>query len=733
MSTEKSGINGSGLRNVQLRSSTLGIVNALALVGAAYGQTAPAPEASTNSTTQLPEMRVLGEADPNKPEILSTPRVTEPIRDVPQTISVIPQTIIRQQNATSLRDILKNVSGISMQAGEGGGGLPGDNLSLRGSNARSDIFVDGARDYGAYSRDPFNTEQVEVFKGPSSAIFGRGSVGGSILMTSKRPTLERLYSGALGGGTDDYVRLTTDFNQPLGEIGLPNSAVRLNGLWHEADAPGRDVVESKRWAIAPGFTYGLGTQTRATLMFQHMSQDNVPDYGIPWVPANTNPALAQYSNQAPPVDFGNFYGLRNYDFEKIENDFGTAIIDHDFSETVRLRNLTRVGRTDRDSAITAPRFRDIATSTDINRQLQRRQMEHTAFINLTDANFTLETGPIEHAVATGLELSREEQDNRNGAQATNQPTTDLFNPSPDQLPLGPMPAITAPWTDGRADTVGAYVADTLKFAEKWELIGSVRYDRIWTDFYDGTNALSRTDDLLSWRSGLVFKPVEPGSIYFGYGTSYNPSLEGNTGLTGNFINLDPEKARIYELGTKWDLLKERLLVSAAIFRIEKYNVRTPELGGTGNTVTEGEQRIHGFEFGAHGSITPNWTLKAEYTLMDGKVEESNVPAEMANELSNVPDHSASLWSVWTLPHGFEIGAGVNYTGNRYTNNNSATRRKAEDYVTFDATAAYHFNEYFTLRFNIYNIADDEHIAALGGGHFIPGAGRSAVLTASYSY
>src|SRR5687767_10922918 len=165
---------------------------------------------------------------------------TEPLRDIPQTITVIPQAVFREQGATTLRDVLRNVPGISIQAGEGGGGLPGDNLSIRGFSARSDIFVDGVRDYGAYSRDPFNTEQVEVFKGPTSAAFGRGSVGGSINMVTKRPGLKSLYSGTLGFGTDEYKRFTLDVNQPLKDAGLETSAVRLNGLYHDADTPGRD-------------------------------------------------------------------------------------------------------------------------------------------------------------------------------------------------------------------------------------------------------------------------------------------------------------------------------------------------------------------------------------------------------------------------------------------------------------------------------------------------------------
>ena len=717
-----------GLRRVSLSETTLGLVNAVMLAGvAAHAQgTNPAPEGS--QPTQLPEVVVQGEQDSYKPEAVASPRFTQPLREIPQTITVVPQAVIEERNATSLRDVLRNVSGISLQAGEGGGGLPGDNLSIRGFNARSDIFVDGVRDYGSYSRDPFNLEQVEVIKGPASTFVGRGSSGGAINLVTKTPRLNPFYGGSLGIGTDEYKRVTVDVNQPLAEAGLESAGFRLNGLWHENETPGRDVVNNKRWAVAPTVAFGIGKPTRLTLSYLHMDEDNIPDYGIPWVPANVNPALAEYSNEPAPVDFDNFYGLRHYDYEDIITDIVSATVEHDFSESLRLRNLSRFGRTDRDSAITAPRFVDVDTSTEIRRNLQRRQIEHTIYANQTDLNFDFETGPLDHALVTGLELSREEQDNRNSAQSANQPTTDFFDPNPNASPLGPMPDIANPWTRANAETIALYAYDTIDLTDKWQVGGGVRYDHIDTEFEND----GRTDDLLSWRSGIAFKPLPNGSIYFGYGTSFNPSLEGNTGLTGNFLDVDPEESQNFELGTKWDLLQERLSLSAAVFRTEKTDARTPELGGTGNTVLEGEQVVDGFELGASGRITPDWQVFATYTFMDAEVEASNTAAEEGNFLGNTPDHSASFWTTYQLPWHLELGAGAQYVGERF-NNAGANRRRAPDFWLFDAMLAYEVNENITLRLNVYNLADEDYIERLGGGHFIPGAGRSAVLTANLRY
>ena len=301
------------------------------------------------------------------------PVLTEPLRDVPQTITVVPAAVIEEQGASSLRDVLRNVVGITFQAGEGG--VPaGDQMTIRGFSARTDMFIDGVRDFGGYSRDPYNVEQVEVSKGPSSAIAGRGSTGGAINLVSKAPNLEAGHHLSLGGGNADYRRTTVDLNQPLPGLGIPGAAIRLNAMYTDTGVAGREVVEGQRWGVSPSIAFGLGTPTRLTASYSHLDQDNVPEYGLPWVPVNTNPDLAAYSNGMPPVDQSNFYGLRTRDYEDTKTDIGTIVLDHQATPSLSLRNLTRYGKTSRDSVITAPRFVSVNTSTDINRQLQSRDM-----------------------------------------------------------------------------------------------------------------------------------------------------------------------------------------------------------------------------------------------------------------------------------------------------------------------------------------------------------------------
>lgn len=669
----------------------------------------------------------------------SSVKYTEALLNIPQTLTVIPQKLIQEQGAATLRDVLRNVTGISIQAGEGGGGLPGDNLSIRGFAARNDVYVDGVRDFGAYSRDPFNIDQVEVSKGPASLYGGRGSTGGSLNLSSKRPQLTELQTVTLAGGSESYGRATFDYNQPLAETGgLSGAAFRINGMWTQGHVAGRDEVENRRWGIAPTVGFGLDSSTRLTLGYSHLDQDNLPEYGIPWVPA-ANVPLARYADQPAPVRFDNFYGLTDRDYEKTVTGIATAELAHDFNDATTLRSLVRYGQSDRDSVITAPRFVS-NDSTQLNRQLQSRDLEDDILALQNDLTSRFTLGGIEHALVAGIEVAREGSENfaRSGPAA---PVADLFHPDPHVPYAGPITR-TGARTESQADTIGVYASDTLHFGEHWQVIGGLRWDRFAIDFDSvavggALTRFERSDAELSWRTGVVYKPVPEGSLYLSYGTSFNPSADGNTGLSlaANTVDLEPEKSRGYELGTKWDLAAggaRRLSVSAAVFRTEKTNARTPGIDpGDPPLVLEGEQRIDGVELGLSGQLTAGWSAFLGYTFLDSEVVRSNTPAELGNPLANTPRHSGNLWTTYHWARGFEMGGGIQYVDDRY-NNNTATR-VAPAYTLLDLTAAYEVNQLLTLRLNVNNVTDERYIDRVGGGHFIPGAGRSVALTTGFGF
>jgi catecholate siderophore receptor len=762
-------------------------------------QTAPPPaNAEKKADASLPEIVVSAEGEKTyKAETVSSPKYTKPLIDIPQTINVIPKAVIEERGASSLRDVLRNVPGISMQAGEGGGGPAGDNLSIRGFAARSDIFVDGIRDTagGGYSRDPFNLEQIEVTKGPSSATVGRGSTGGSINLSTKAPTLDRFYRGDIGVGSSDYFRSTLDINVPLwmdgaapspapsgkeavsgkepvaapAPAGQTGAAFRLNAMYHNADYPGREDVNNERWGVAPSVSFGLGTNTRFTLNWMHLDQDNVPDYGIPWVPRNSvvpgaNGSTTTINNTGLPSGalpdylFDNYYGNLNRDYERIKTDLVTGIFEHDFSDRIKWRTAVRWGRNDRDSVTTAPRFidRDPSSSvtrydnTELTRQFQSRDQVDDALSLQSDLRVDFETGAVKHQLVAGVELSREDSHNDvrvlTGPAGSN-PNTNVFNPNPNDPFTGTI-SHNGAYTDTSSDTAAIYVFDAIDFTKQWTLTLGGRWDSPEVDYKSRTAApdltvtpLHRDDSLFSYRVALNYKPVDYGTFYAGYGTSFNTSTENLTYIaaptsSNNTLSLfeaDPEKNKTFEVGTKWDILDEKLSLTGAIFRTEKTNARTTDPADPTVVNLTGEQVVQGFEVGFNGAITDKWRIIGGYTYLDSEVKKSDVAAEVGNEVSNTPEHSFSLWTIHELPAGFQVGVGAQYVGDRYNNNNSLTRQKADSYVVVDAMVNYKVNDHMSLRLNGYNLFNEKYLDRVGGGHSIPGAGRSVSLTASLSF
>lgn len=668
---------------------------------------------------------------------ISSPKYTGPLRDIPQTITVIPRALIEQQGATTLRDVLRNVPGLTMTAGEGGAPA-GDNLTLRGFSARNDIFVDGVRDLGPQSRDPFNLEQVEVVKGPGSAYTGRGSAGGTINLSSKSPTLAPVFGGSLLIGSDRTKRATADLNFPLARLGLgERAAFRLNLLAHDSGVAGRDVVQNERRGVAPSLAFGLGTPTRLTLSYFHLRQDNTSDYGIPWVPA-TNNALAAFRDRPAPVPRETFYGFRDRDRERLRSDLATVKFEHDFDDYVSLRNQFRFGRSTRDSVATPPRFNN-NDSTVINRELRSWITEDEVWDNQSDLRAAFSTGPVRHTLVAGLALARE----RNVRQTRTGPNarTTLLAPNPDDAYTGAL--VLNPFAgDITADSQGLYAFDTARFGEKWEVNGGLRFDRFDAGGVTaGATAASgamtpgapveRVDRMLSFRAGIVFKPKPAASLYAAYGTSLSPSLEGLSYGAANTA-IDPEKTYTFEAGGKWEVFGSRLLLTGALFRVEKTNARTPGLSPDDPPqVLQGRQRVSGVELGATGSVARGWQIFGGYSLLASRVVESNTPAEVGKRIVNTPRNSFSVWTTYDTPWKIGVGGGARYVGRRFGNNTNT--REVGGYWLLDLTASYPLHRQVDLRLNVNNLTDAYYFDRLGGGHVVPGPARTVMLSTGFRF
>ena len=658
---------------------------------------------------------------------VASPKYTEPLRDTPQTITILSRDLIEEQGATNLRDVLRNVPGLTVAAGEGGTPA-GDNLTLRGFSARNALFVDGVRDLSPQARDPFDLEQVEVVKGPNAAVSGRGSTAGSVNLVSKTPALGRFLGGGLNFASDGTKRLTSDVNLPLAPLGQ-HTALRLNLLYHEGGVAGRDAIESRRWGAAPSIAFGIGGSNRLTLSYYKLQQNNISDYGIPWVRADNN-VLVDYRDRPAPVPRETFYGYRDRDRERLNSDLATLQYEHDFSDGVTFHNQFRYGHSTRDSIATPPRFAS-PDSTVINREMRSWIADDDIWDNQADVSARFSTAGIQHTLITGVELTREGNIRRLRSAPNGQTT--LLNPDPDDVYTGEI--TTSPLVgDLTGNTQAAYAFDTVQLGRHWEAMGGLRWERFDAEGMNISRSdlipVSRVDSMPSLRAGLTYKPRESSSVYFSYGTSMDPSLEGLSYQSAD-DTLEPEKTYSLELGSKWETMQGRLLLSGALFQVEKTNARTPGVDpGDPATVLEGLQRVQGMELGATGNITRRWKVFGAYTLMDSRVVDSNNPDELGKRIQNAPRNSFNIWTTYRLWK-LEVGGGPRYVGRRF--GNSTNSREVPGYWTMDGVVSYALTSRMDLRLNVYNLNNAYYFDRLGGGHVVPGPARSVMVGTGFRF
>jgi len=667
------------------------------------------------------------------------PPFTQPLVETPQSIEVVPQHIIEDQGATTLRDTLRNVAGISLAAGEGG--AQGDSLTIRGFTARNDIFLDGMRDFGSYYRDPFDMQEVEVLQGPSSVSFGRGSTGGIVNQETKVAQLAPLFAGTVDLGTDETKRITADLDRPLPSL-RQGTAFRLNVMGHDSKFAGRDVAESRRYGIAPSLAFGLGTPTRLTLSYLHAGADDTPDYGIPWL-----------FNGPAPVDRNNYYGFEHGNYLKTNVDMGTVKFEHDINEHISVRNQARYAHYHREVRITEAQ---IDTSTldpdplhtplsqiDVLRNQITVNSTETFLQDQADVTMRFHTGYLRHTLVAGAEGGRETSSPyRQRYDLTTVPETSLLHPNPSDPFTGIVPGSGITDTNVTAISAGAYVIDTVDLQPKLALTAGVRVDRFDASTHQSepvtpASPFNRLDVMPSYRGALVYKPVAGASIYFDYGTSFNPSAE-TLALTVATQNAPPEENRTFEVGAKWDLYSQKLSLRAAGFRTDKTNAR--ETVDATTVVLSGSQRVNGFQIQANGYLTSRWELLASYAYLDGFVTRSLVfPLSVGAQLANVPRNTFSTWSNFQLPWRFSVGGGADFVDSRTASSTipldpvTGLVKQVPGYWVLNAMAKYPLTEHIELRANIYNLADNYYYDQIHPAHIVPGAARSALIGVTFKF
>jgi catecholate siderophore receptor len=732
---------------------------ALAAASAQGAETSVLPKISVEEKAE-----VINKAEvSNKVDESSSPKFTQPLLDTPQTIAIISSAVLQEQRARTLSQALRNTPGVTFLLGENGNTATGDSIFMRGFDTQSSIFVDGIRDLGTISRDTFNTEQVEVAKGPSGPDNGRGAASGYVNLSSKVPVADDFARTSASYGTADWGRLTGDFNHQFADAPL---AFRLNVMGEDGGVAGRDEVEQRSWAVAPSIVWGLGQDTRVHAFFLHTEQDNRPDGGIPTIGLNGFfNSFVPAEARAPDSD--NFYGSLS-DFEDVEANMATVRFEHDFSDAVRLRNTSRYGKSEQFYVLTGVGPIN-ATSGPLNflpgsapstwtvpRTRQAKFQENTIITNQTNLTATLQTGTIEHAITSGLEYIDEKQYipayEPTGLGAM--PAANLYNPNPRDPVGGRTLVRSGAFSEGQTETIGAYVFDTLTLSEHWEVTAGFRVDNYDTDFEQIAattfirTRLTDSDTLFAYKVGVLYKPAPNGSVYLSHAISQQPP--GGTNFTlsttlatnnANDPNLSPQKATNLELGTKWDLMEGALAVTAAIFRSTNENEMAVDR--VDQTIRQiGERRVEGIELGIVGEVVEGWELSAGIAKMDTEISEG--PANQAGQqIVWSPDLTFTSWTTYNTPFGLTIGGGVSYTdsvsrtsaSNVIPGADTANLVEAPDYWIIDAMIAYEFNERFSVQLNGYNLADDDYAGSLNnsGARYKPGNPRSALLSVDVNF
>jgi len=727
-----------------------------------------AAQTADAGVTQLSPVRVEGEGSAYQTTTVPSPKMTAPLLDTPRTVQVVPKQVIQDQAASTLQDVLRNSPGITFGAGEGG--RPGGDLPIiRGQNSAGSLFLDGIRDSSTQVRDTFNLEQVEVIKGPDSVYAGRGGAGGSINMISKTPKATDFTEATAQIGTDNNYRATIDSNWRLDE----KAAFRLNVMGNKGDVAGRDnAVDFERWGVAPSLMLGVGTPTRITLSYYHYQDDSMPDYSIPYDPKTGQPVT-----ETMGVSRKTFYGLTGRDFMKTRDDVATVDFQHDFSDKLQLRNVTRYGRGTTDFAATNPDDSkgNVANGL-VYRALKSGYYVTKSFANQTDLTGEFDTGSLKHTFDLGFEYSNIKQ-NKDGYTENGVPSggsncvtattngrntyanpalcASLWNPDPGTDYPGSLQRNDNP-ARYNTDTVAVYGFDTIKFNEQWQASVGARWDNYRTSGSNiaagrndpaGTPAFystSREDSLFNYQLGLAYKPLPNGTIYATYGTSSTPSaiaagaISDATSLSTS--SLAPEKSRTVEVGTKWQVFEDRLTLSAAAFHDTRKN--TSVAVSATEVAQVGEAKVRGIELGFSGSITPKWNVFGGYTFMDSEMTKGAYNSgAVGQDLPNTPRNAFSLWTTYKVLPKLTVGGGAYYVDKVYGNSDATKNadgtpkaRWVPSYWRFDAMAAYEFNDHFSAQLNVLNLFDETYYTKAYAAHYAAlGTGRAALLSLKVRY
>jgi catecholate siderophore receptor len=660
-------------------------------------------------------VEVSGEAAGTATTVNASTRTATPLRDVPQSVTVVPSALIRDQLMSSVADTVNYIPGITSHQGENNR----DQMIIRGNSSSADFYVNGVRDDVQYYRDLYNVERIEALKGPNGMVFGRGGGGGVINRVTKHAGFIRSGETMLQAGSFGNRRFSADLNQPLtGAL-----ALRLNGVFEDADSFRRGVG-LQRYGVAPSITFVATARTMVTVDYEHFHDERVADRGIT-------------SYRGRPVDLATstFFGNPADSHVHASVDLAAASIEHD-AGGFTIRNRTVVGSYDRGYQNYVPG----AVTDDRTRVALTAYNNSTARLNTfnqTDITRVAHTGRVRHTVLFGGEAGRQRNRNlRNTGYFENASTTvlvPLAEPSTD-LPVTYRQSASDANNRVRTHLGAAYVQDEAELSRLVHVIGGVRFDRFDLQFQNNRNGetLRRVDHLVSPRGGIVLKPFTTASMYASYTRSYLPSAGDQfSSLTVVTQQMKPEQFTNYEVGAKWDPRAD-LSLTTAVYRLDRTNTRSTDPNDPTRIVQTGSQRTNGFEFGINGRVTRAWKIAGGYAHQDAFVTNATAAAQAGARVAQVPRHTFSLWNSYQFMS--RVGAGLGII--RRTDMFAAIDDTVvlPGYTRADAAVFFSLSERTRLQMNIENLFDRTYfVNADSNTNISPGSPRAirVALTAGF--
>jgi catecholate siderophore receptor len=745
-------------------------------------------------------------ADPAAPykgdRLQASGKFPEPLLNTPKTVTVLTRDVLEDKNATTLKQAILSTAGVTLGSGEGGNAF-GDRFFIRGFDARNDVFIDGVRDAGVSVRENFFTEQVEILRGPASSFAGRGTTGGAINIVTKEATTEKsFYNMDTTFGTDQTKRITLDVNQVIS----PTFAVRAGGMFQDADVAGRSYTTDDRSGAFVATKWTPVDAVKITTDYIHTDLHGIPDLGVPYYRPGSNGSSSQQFTSTAGVPYpsvgvnrDNFYGFVNRDFFKVQQDIGTVNTEIRITPDLVLSDKVRVSHSLNSYIGTLPES-PIATNplsgATLTANPQSRYQPTDVLANQTEATYKFNTGEFKHTLLGGIELDRETSsiDKYAGLSSEALPGgfngggsltgVSVFGPQFTNLPFSGTPTLTGLPTKIAIDTASAYVLDTVNYRDVIILNGGVRYDdyRLNTSGFAtvggasvfGTQAAEF--GLPNFNVGLTIKPLPNGSVYAAYATSSNPigaEFDGTSTAYGGLAPVlagnpnqifGPEKNRVAEVGTKWELFNRHLLLTAALFQTNKDNAREafnvssaanqtascPYTGTTVSCITAGSAYyVRGIDLGVSGKITDKWSVFGGLVLMQSQVTKSNVPpanmpqpllytTDVGLPLANVAHQSFSLLSKYQLTDVWELGGQAVYRSKVYGGTLLAANQGTSipDYWRFDTFVEAKIDKHWKLKLYVNNITNKLYYDALyqsATPFVLEAPGRAAYLVLSARY